>query len=43
VKLAKDRIEKGKWILLKHAVAFNELIGLKQKYLSQLSISYGLH
>lgn len=42
VKLAKDQIEKGKWPLLKHAVFFNKLIALKQKYLSQLSINYGL-
>lgn len=43
VKLAKEQIEKGKWPLLMHAVAFNKLVVLKQKYLSQLSINYGLH
>jgi hypothetical protein len=43
VKLAKEQIEKGKWSLLKHAVAFNELVILKQNYLSQLFINYGLH
>jgi hypothetical protein len=43
VKLAKEQIEKGRWPLLKHAVVFNKLVVLKQKYLSQLSINYGLH
>jgi len=42
VKLAKEQIEKGRWPLLEHAVLFNKLIVLKQKYLSQLSINYGL-
>jgi len=43
VKLVKEQIEKGKWPLLMHAVVFNKLVVLKQKYLSQLSINYGLH
>ena len=42
MRLAKKRIEKGRWPLIKHAVEFNKLIVLKQKYLSQLSINYGL-
>jgi len=43
VKLAKEQIEKGKWPLLKHVVAFNELVVLKQNDLSQFFINYGLH
>ena len=42
VKLAKEQIERGRWPLLKHAVVFNKLIVLKQRYLAQLSIHYGL-
>lgn len=42
VRLAKEEVKKGRWPLLKHAVEFNKLIVLKQKYLSQLSINYGL-
>jgi hypothetical protein len=43
VKLAKEQIEKGKWPLVKHVVAVNELVVLKQNDLSQFFINYGLH
>ena len=41
--LAKLEIEQGRWPLLKHAVIFNKLIELKQCYLAQLSIIYGIY
>jgi len=42
-KLAKLEIEQGRWPLVKYADIFNKLIELKQCYLAQLSIIYGIY